>query len=63
MDTKPFYTSKTLAFNAVAVAVFVASVFGFADFAPDPDVMALVAVAVNLALRFVTSKKVTLKAS
>lgn len=62
MNTKPFYLSKTLGFNVIAAVVFVASIFGYADFAPDPDVMALVAVVANVALRFATSKKVTLKA-
>jgi hypothetical protein len=58
-NAKPFYQSKTLVFNAVAVVVFVATAFGFADFAPDAELMALAAAVLNIVLRFVTSKPVS----
>ncbi len=58
--TKPFYRPKTVIFNTVAVIVFLASVFGYADFAPDPELMALVASLVNLALRYKTDTGIVL---
>lgn len=60
MTTKPFYKSKTVLFNALAVIVFVASSFGYTDFAPDPEVMALAAAVLNLVLRYVTSTPIAL---
>jgi len=59
--SKPIFASKTLWFNAVAVLVFVATAFGFADFAPDESVLALVAALVNLYLRTRTDKPVELR--
>lgn len=61
MDQKPFYTSKTLWFNLLAVAVFVAGSFGYADFLPDPDLLALAAAVLNLGLRFATRQPVSLR--
>jgi hypothetical protein len=61
MGVKEFWKSKTLWFNVLAVLVFVASQFGFADFSPDPNVLAIVAAVVNLVLRFFTTKSVALK--
>jgi len=61
VDNKPFYFSKTLWFNLLAVAVFAASQFGFMDFAPDADLLALAAAVLNLVLRFVTKQPVALR--
>jgi len=58
MEFKPFWKSKTIWFNALAVLVFVATYFGFADFQPDVDLMALAAGVlnvVNIALRLKTN--------
>ena len=51
--------SKTILFNVVAVVVFVAMSFGYADFAPDPELMALAAAILNIVLRFVTTEPVS----
>jgi len=59
---KSFYQSKTLLFNALSVAVFVAVAFGFADFAPDPEIMGLAAALLNIVLRLVTKTPVGLRA-
>lgn len=56
---KPFWKSKTVLFNVVAVLVFVVSAFGYASFTPDPEVMALVAAVLNVVLRFWTSQPIT----
>ena len=56
---KPWYASKTLWFNLLAAAVFVAGYFGYSDFAPDQNLLALVAAVVNLVLRFVTRQAIT----
>jgi len=60
MDTKPFWTSKTLIFNVIAGAVVVAGYFGYADFIPDEKAMALIMAIVNMVLRFVTTQPVSL---
>lgn len=59
--SKPWYQSKTIWFNALAVLVFVAGSFGYADFTPDADIMAIVAAILNVVLRLVTSQSVTVK--
>ena len=60
---KKFYESKTFWFNVLALLVTVAGYYGFADFKPSPDMNAyavtLVAI-VNLILRMVTDKGITL---
>ena len=64
MDSKKFYESKTFWFNILAALVAIASLFGFAEFAPDENAGEIIALAIsfiNLALRFVTSKPVTLQ--
>ncbi len=58
--SKPFWQSKTLWFNVLAAGVFVAGSAGYADFAPDADVMAVVAAVLNVVLRFVTRQPVAL---
>jgi len=58
---KEFWKSKTFWFNAVAVAVFVASQFGYLEFVPDADVLALVAAIVNIVLRFTTKQPLKLR--
>lgn len=59
MDTKPWFTSKTLWANLIAGGVTVATAFGL-DLGLDPEAQAsLVAgvmVVVNIVLRFVTTK-------
>lgn len=57
-ETKPFYKSKTLWFNAIAIALAVASQFGFQEFVPDAELIAGVMAVVNMLLRFVTTKPV-----
>jgi hypothetical protein len=59
-DVKEFWKSKTLWFQAIAIVVFVASSFGYADFMPDADLMAIVAAVVNIALRFRTDQALSL---
>lgn len=61
MDQKPFYTSKTLWFNVLAVVVFLAGSLGYADFAPSADVMAIAAAVLNLVLRFATRQPVAVR--
>ena len=58
MFSKPFWKSKVFWFNVLAVLVFVADMFGFAGFEPDPTVIALVAAIMNILLRFFTSQAV-----
>ena len=53
-DAKKWYKSKTLWFNGLALALVVASGFGFSTFQPDPEVHAIgvgIVAAINLALR------------
>lgn len=60
---KKWYTSKTVWFNLIALVVAVANYFGYKDFPPDPNTgaYALTIIAViNLILRAVTDKKITL---
>jgi hypothetical protein len=56
MMEKEFWKSKVLWFNVLAALVFVASQVGFAEFSPDADLLAIVAAAINLILRFVTKQ-------
>ena len=59
---KPFWQSKTLAFNALAVVVAVAGAFGFAEFVPDlwtAEATVAIIGAINLALRMITREPVT----
>ena len=59
--TKPWYTSKTLWFNLLALIVTVAMGFGFGDLElaewVEPIALGLIAV-INLILRAVTNKGV-----
>lgn len=53
--------SKTVLFNVLYGLVVLAGIFGFADFQPDENVVeliALLAAAVNLWLRFVTKEPI-----
>ena len=59
---KPWWRSKTLWFNLVALMVAVATAFGYGEFEPSPEVQqwALVIVTVvNLVLRLVTRQPIT----
>jgi hypothetical protein len=58
---KEFWKSRTLWFNVLAVIVFVASQFGFADFQPDADLLAIIAAIVNLLLRLLTRQPLALR--
>jgi len=58
--TKEFWKSKTLLFNVLAALGLVAAEFGFAGFEPDPDMVVLVTIVVNIVLRFVTKKGISL---
>jgi len=58
---KPWYTSKTLWFNALFLVSAIAAYFGFADFKPDSNVVELAGVVVsviNIVLRFVTKEPI-----
>lgn len=57
-ETKPFYQSKTLIFNVLAVLVLIATQFGFGDFKLDAEWTAGVVAIVNFVLRLVTTKPV-----
>ena len=59
---KPFYQSKTFWFNVLFLISAVAAYFGFGDFSPSGDTVELASVVVaviNIALRFVTDKSLT----
>lgn len=60
METKPFYASKTLWFNALTILVAVATSYGYV---PDQSLadhaagaLLFIAPAVNIVLRLVTSR-------
>ncbi len=58
---KPWYLSRTLWFNLLALIVAVATAFGFADFEPSPlidHIAVLIVALVNLWLRTKTSEPV-----
>lgn len=59
-EPKPIWQSKTLWFNALAVLVLIAQLAGYSDFKMDPDLQTLIVTFANLALRYVTTKPVTL---
>lgn len=59
METKPFYQSKTLIFNVLAIAVLIANQFGFTDFALDPEYAGMILAIVNGILRLTTSKPIS----
>ena len=59
---KPFYQSKTFWFNVLFLVSAIAAYFGFGDFKPSGDTVELASVVVaviNIALRFVTDKSLT----
>lgn len=59
---KPFYQSKTFWFNLLFLVSAIAAYFGFGDFQPSGDTVELASVVVaviNIALRFVTDKSLT----
>jgi hypothetical protein len=61
---KKFYLSKTFWFNVLALTVAIANPFGFLDFVPDEhlaEYAAAVVTVINVILRFVTEKPITLK--
>lgn len=58
--TKPFWQSKTLIFNALALLALLANQFGFADFKLDAEVSAGALAIINLALRLITKTAVSL---
>ena len=62
-ETKPFWASRTLWVNFVAIVAAVLGTFGLGDVL-DPEFQATVVAAVmgivNIILRFVTTKPVTL---
>ncbi len=60
---KPWYTSKTLWFNLLAMIIAIADSFGFGGFSADPSVLALaggMVALVNIILRLATSQGVSL---
>lgn len=60
METKPFYQSKTLVFNVLAILVLIANRFGFVDFQLDSEYAAMVLAILNGILRLTTTKPVSL---
>jgi hypothetical protein len=54
-----FWKSKTFWFNVLAVVVAVAAQFGFADFEPDAELIAVIVGIVNVILRFAVKQPVT----
>lgn len=58
METKPFYQSKTLIFNFLAIIVLIANQFGFIDFQLDPEYAGMIQAIINGILRLTTNKPV-----
>lgn len=60
MDAKPFWTSKTLWANFIAVIAAVLAATGVADLGADvqAEIVAMIMGGVNIALRFVTNSPV-----
>lgn len=63
MDTKIMWTSKTLWFNVLALITAVAAEFGYQGELPQgwETWVTVLVTAINIILRFVTKKQVTLK--
>lgn len=59
MDAKPWYKSKTIWANAIALAAIIASRFGVEPIEYTGDQLALIMTVLNLILRFWTKKPVT----
>ena len=55
---KPWYRSRTVWFNALAVLVLVANQFGFTGWSLDPEVSTGIVALVNLYLRFITKQPI-----
>jgi predicted negative regulator of RcsB-dependent stress response len=55
---KPFWKSRTIWFNVVAIVVVIAGIFGYAEFEADPQLVTLAAVIGNLILRFMTGEPI-----
>lgn len=54
---KPWYLSKTLAFNLITIAVMVAGAFGFGEFTADAwtaEAVTVIVAVINIGLRMVT---------
>lgn len=58
MEKKPWYTSKTLWVNALALGAHAGKIYLGIDAIPEPD--PVLVLAANIALRLVTKKQVTL---
>lgn len=56
---KGFWKSKTFWFNVLAIVVAVAGQLGYADFAADTELVAVVVGVVNVLLRFLVKQPVT----
>jgi len=59
-EVKPFWKSKTIWFNVLAVIVVIAGIVGFDEFTPDPQLLSLAAVIGNIILRFATGQPIVL---
>ena len=62
VETKAWYTSKTLWVNLVGILLLVAQFFGLigpADIPPEYTVGGLLAFVVNMILRIISKKKIT----
>ena len=63
METKPFWSSKTLWVNAVALAAAALGAFNIDVLTPEvqAQVVGVVMAVVNIALRFVTNSGISVK--
>ena len=63
MDNKPWYRSKTVWFNALAFVVAVAAAFGYTGELPEglAQFVGPAVFVVNILLRFVTNKAISLR--
>lgn len=60
--SKPWWQSKTLVFNLLAIALAVATAFGFTDFQPEAwtsEVIVVIVGLINIGLRLITTRPIS----